>query len=140
MRRAGSRVERSRALVAAVACAACLVACSEIGPETCDRPEREEPLDYTGGSIEGGVYMSAPWNGELLHFPGGAHYRIHHRLGVVPRWWIAYLSFESHGLAEGSVAPAAGNEAELKAIDAETLTLLNGSCAEYWLLLVAGGG
>lgn len=120
---------------------ACLLGCStlsEIGPETCDRPESAEPIDYRGGTVQDGVYMSADWYGELLAFPGGAYYRIHHELGEVPRWVEPLLSFERDGLGSGSVAPAAGNQVEIKAIDAETVTLVNGTCTDYYLLLIAG--
>jgi len=107
-------------------------------PDTCDRPATAEPRDFVGGTVTDGVYRSSDWYGDLLHFPGGAYYRIHHQLGAVPLWIELYLSFERHGLAEGSVAPAAGNQAEIKQVDADTLTVLNGTCTEYWLLVVAG--
>ncbi len=114
--------------------------CSEIGPETCRRPETEIPKAFSGGSVEGGVYMSSAWDGELLHFPGGAYYRIEHQLGELPRWWMFYLSFEQDGVASASLAQAAGNQVEVKGIDDEAITVINGSCAEYFLLAVAGAG
>lgn len=117
-----------------------------IGPEICARPETEQPSDYKAGFSEDGVYMSADWDGELLAYPGGAFYRIHHGLGEEPRWWNVYLSFnryglrdkQENGLADGSLSEAAGNQAEVKAIDAETITILNGSCGEYYMLAVVG--
>jgi len=109
-----------------------------IGPEICDRPEAEDPIDYAGGEVEGAVYRTADWDGELLHFPGGAFYRIHHGLDQEPRWWNIYLSFERFGLEEGSLAQAAGNQAEVKAVDDETITIVNASCVEYYMLTVVG--
>ncbi len=128
--------------VAAALVSAWLTGCvaPPIGTELCRRPETDEPIDYVGGDVENGVYRSADPYGELLHFPGGAFYRLHHELGEQPRWWQFYVSFERNGLTDGSVALAAGNQAELKAIDDETITVVNASCAEYWLLAVAGTG
>jgi len=120
--------------------AASLSGCSEIGPETCSRPETELPKTFSGGSVESGVYMSSAWDGELLDFPGGAYYRLEHKLGAVPRWWMFYLSFELDGLGSGSLAQAAGNQVEVKGISDEAITVVNGSCAAYFLLAVAGVG
>ncbi|HVK66674.1 MAG TPA: hypothetical protein VM694_19455, partial [Polyangium sp.] len=39
-----------------------------------------------------------------------------------------------------TIAPAAGNQAELRTIDANKLVIVNGSCVDYWLLVVAGTG
>lgn len=131
---AGVRAKAMAAVLAGAWLTGCVA--PPIGTELCRRPETDEPIDYRGGDVDNGVYRSADPYGELLHFPGGAFYRIHHELGEQPRWWQFYVSFERDGLTSGSVALAAGNQAELKAIDDETLTVLNGSCAEYWLLAV----
>lgn len=119
-----------------------LAGCADVGAEiqACARPASEEPRLYTGGSVEDGVYMTSDWYGELLYFPGGAWYEIHHQLGEVPRWFEFYLSFERDGLGSASLAQASGNQAEIKEIDAESITVLNGSCADYWLLGVVGVG
>jgi hypothetical protein len=106
------------------------------GGEICARPESAEPTDYTGGTTEDGIYMSSEWDGDLLSFHGGAYYRIHHDLGVMPRQVDIWLGFSRNGLAGGSLSEAAGNQAEVKAIDESTITLLNGSCADYWMLVV----
>lgn len=148
---------RAPALWPGVALAAALAApslgcglLSEIGPANCDRSEEANPpILYTEGTVEDGVYMSAAWDTseatpqaerELLYFPGGMHYRIEHKLGETPRWWGAYLSFDRYGAESETLAPAAGNQTEVKDINAETLTIVNASCAEYWLLVVAGAG
>ena len=114
--------------------AATLCGCGDAEPGACARPETPEPTEYRGGSVEGGVYRSAEWNGELLYYPGGAHYKIFHNLGAIPSQASFYLSFERYGLAEGSVAEAAGNQVEIKAIDEESITVVNGTCAEFYLL------
>jgi hypothetical protein len=108
--------------------------------EDCERPESVSPRVFTGGQIIGDTYMSSPWDGDLLHFPGGAYYEIHHNLGAMPVGFQFYLSFERRGLADASVAAAVGNQAELKRLDEEVLTVVNGSCAEYYLLVTAWTG
>ncbi len=133
--REGRATRRGLALLCAGAAFACGCATP---PVVCDRPGTPEPVAYTGGTVEDGVYMSADWDGELLHFPGGAYFDLRHGLGERPRWWMVYLSFERDGLASGSVAAAAGNQAEVKSVNDESITLLNGSCADYWMLAVAG--
>jgi hypothetical protein len=112
---------------------------ASIGPDICDRSETgNPPVRYTEGTVEGGIYRSSEWSGPLLYFPGGMRYSIEHRLGEVPRFWQFYLSFDELGTETGVVALAAGNQAELRGIDDEALEVVNGSCAAYWLLVVAG--
>jgi hypothetical protein len=124
------------ALLVAIGSLGCDVVTS-VGPQSCDRdPEDNPPTDYRGGSAEGGIYMSSDWDGELVQFQGGAQIRFFHGLGAEPRSWAAYVSFERYG-ADGSMAPAAGNQAELVAIDDQSLTLRNSSCADYFLLVTA---
>jgi hypothetical protein len=84
--------------------------------------------------------MSSPWDGELLYFPGGMRYDIQHELDVEPRWWQLYLSFDRYGAKTGTLAHAAGNQAEVRDVDNKSLLVVNGSCVEYWLLVVAGVG
>ncbi|HHH11808.1 MAG TPA: hypothetical protein ENK23_07030 [Sorangium sp.] len=122
-----------------VALGASLMGCVSppIGTELCRRPKTDEPVDVRVGAVENGVYMSSDWGGELLYFPGGSYYRFYHQLGETPRWWQVYLAFDREGLPS-SVSEAAGNQAQLQAIDDETITILNGSCVEYWMLLTAG--
>lgn len=140
-------------VVVAAALAAPCLGCgllSEIGPANCDRSEEgNPPIRYTEGTVESGVYMSAAWDTseatpqeerELLYFPGGMHYEIEHKLGETPRWVQAYLSFDRYGAQSESLAPAAGNQTEIHGINAETVTVVNASCVEYWLLVVAGAG
>jgi hypothetical protein len=115
--------------------------CDRVPPSTCDRSAEGNPaVRYTEGTVEDGVYMSSPWDGELLYFPGGMHYAIEHKLGDAPRWISAYLSFERDGARSGTLSQAAGNQVVLLDIDARVITLANDSCVDYWLLLTAGGG
>ncbi|MGK4008137.1 hypothetical protein WMF31_36305 [Sorangium sp. So ce1036] len=119
----------------------------------CDRSAEANPLTlYTEGTSVGGEYMSSAWDGDddgdgevgpeegLLYFPGGMRYDIRHGLGRVPRSWQIYLSFERDGTRSGTLAHAAGNQAEVPCIDEESLIVVNGSCSEYWLLVVASAG
>lgn len=126
-------------MLAAVACLA--TACdviTSVGPKSCDRDEEANPpITYSAGSSEDGTYMSSPWDGELLYFPGGIQYRLEHKLGSVPRSWQVYLSFDERGTGEATVAPAAGNQVEILDVDDTAITLRNGTCADYWLLVVA---
>lgn len=113
---------------------------ANIGPDICDRSESgNPPVVYKGGTVENGIYMSSAWDKDLLYFPGGMRYSIEHKLGDVPRFWQFYLSFDHDGTSTGVVSPAAGNQAELRGINDTMLEVVNGSCAEYWLLVVAGG-
>jgi hypothetical protein len=124
-----------------VLAAAGSLGCSDLdnGPVICPRPKTDEPLLYTGGSVENGVYMSSDWTGELLSFGGGAYWKIEHRLGDVPRSMEFWLSFDRDGVASGgTLTEASGNEVQLEAVTEESVTVLNGTCADFWLLAVIG--
>lgn len=128
------------ALVGFVAASSSCSTINSIGPQ-CDRSETTNPpVTYTQGTVDNGVYMSSPWTGELLWFPAGMRYELEHGLGEVPRFVQIWLSFKQCGTKESTVAAAAGNQAELRSIDAEKLVIVNGSCVDYWLLVVAGTG
>jgi hypothetical protein len=126
------------ALAAALAAAACDVVTS-VGPQTCDLDEGENPpVTYRGGTVEGGVYMSSPWDRDLVYFPGGMQVRMEHGLGRTPRTWAAYLSFDPEGTAlGGSLALAAGNQVELVDVDDVALTIRNATCADYYVVVTA---
>lgn len=123
-----------------------LVGCdtvSQIGPTSCDRSaEMNIPILYTEGTVEGGIYMTSDWDGELLDFPGGRRYQIEHQLGARPRFYQAYLSFNQTGILDrmGTLAPAAGNQVEVDEVTDTSIIVINGSCVDYWLLMVAGAG
>jgi hypothetical protein len=126
------------ASAAAAAASGCDIVTS-VGPRTCDREEEDNPpVPYRGGTVDGGIYQSSPWDKDLIWFPGGMQVRFEHGLGAMPRSWTAYLSFEPNGTqGGGSMAPAAGNQVELVEMDDEALTVRNSSCAEYYLLVTA---
>ncbi|HSN99410.1 MAG TPA: hypothetical protein VLS89_14035, partial [Candidatus Nanopelagicales bacterium] len=124
---------------------------SGISPANCDRSAENNPeIPYTEGLVEDGIYMSADWEAhdgeapppeaELLYFPGGMRYEIQHQLGETPEWWLAYLSFERYIEPGQGVALAAGNQAEVRDLDEERLVIVNATCSEFWLLVVAGIG
>ncbi len=135
---------RLRAAIIYLACAAIAagsLGCGRNGPLTCDRTEEGNPtLRYTEGAAVDGVYMSSPWEGELLYFPGGMHYSLEHKLGKAPRWVTSYLSFDRDGTTSSSLAQAAGNQVVILDVDDTAITLANDSCVEYWLLVTAGSG
>ena len=107
----------------------------------CDRSAEGNPsILYTQGEAVDGVYMSSPWEGELLHFPAGTHYALEHKLGVAPRWITSYLSFDRGGTSESSLAQSAGNQVVIVDVNDTTITVANDSCADYWLLVTAGAG
>lgn len=122
---------------------------NSIGPN-CDRSAtNNKPVEYVEGRTENGMYMSSPWAGELLWFPGGMRYDL-----VLDGWQEAptsidlWLSFDHCGTKNGTVARAAGNQAEVSDVRHEVLDggmgervvleIVNGSCSDYWLLVVAG--
>ncbi len=67
-------------------------------------------------------------------------YVMEHRLGKKPRWVLPYLSFSPHGTKDATVTPASGNDAVILAVDDTTLTIANDTCADYFLLVIAGSG
>ena len=152
MLHAGSR--KALSLLVAASLSGCV---SDLGPTTCDRSESGNPaVLYSEGVASDGVYMSSPWDGELLYFPGGMRYELEHHLGATPRFFQPYLSFSRYGTKGASgesdesessaLSPAAGNQVEVTDLNPTTMTVINGSCVEYWLLVVAeapsgaGGG
>ncbi|WP_437590102.1 hypothetical protein [Sorangium sp. So ce1000] len=110
-------------------------------PNRCDRSEESNPpIEFTEATPQGGIYETSAPDGELLYFPGGMRYALKHHLGARPRWWQVYLSFERDGTKSGgTLAQAAGNQAEVICVDDQHLIIVNGSCSEYWLRVVAGG-
>lgn len=127
--------------VISAALAAGSLGCGHNGLFTCDRSAEGNPvLRYTEGTVVGGVYMSSPWGGELLYFPGGTHYALEHKLGAAPRWVTSYLAFDRDGTKASGLAQSAGNQVVILDVDATSVTLVNDSCADYWLLVTAGSG
>ncbi len=143
MRRAGS-AERAHSAIGALAFAALALAstgCDTAKVLACDRSAEANPtILYTEGTAEDGVYLSSPWDGELLYFPGGMRYDLEHKLGQKPRWISSYLSFEETGSKTASLAQATGNQVVILGVTDFGITLANDSCVDYWLLVSAGVG
>lgn len=111
---------------------------NSIGPN-CDRSAtNNENVVYTEGKTENGVYMSSPWAGELLWFPGGMRYEIPLEFEATPQLVETWLSFDQCGTKESTVALASGNQAEIREVSKDKLVIVNGSCSDYWLLVIVG--
>jgi hypothetical protein len=136
MRRAAAMLSMGAALAALAA-----VGCGRGGPLTCDRTGEDNPfVMYSEGTAVDGVYMSSPWEGDLLYFPGGMHYALEHKLGKAPRWVTSYLAFDRDGTKGAGLAQAAGNQVMILDVDDTAVKLTNDSCADYWLLVTADSG
>lgn len=133
---------RSRLAPILIAASVLACGCETFGPRTCDPSAGGNPsITYNGGTVQGGVYMSSAWDGELLYFPGGMHYTLVHGLGATPGWVQTYLSFHQYGTADsGALAQAAGNQVEIVQVDDQVIEVGNDSCVTYWLLVSAGVG
>ncbi len=135
-------------IAAAVGLALAGTGCETFGSHMCDTSVMGNPaVTYAGGSVEGGVYLSSAWDGELLSFPGGMVYSLDHHLvdaqqePVVPRWVSLWITLDRHGIADGgTIARASGNEAVLLGVGSTTITVQNDGCQDYWLLVGAGTG
>lgn len=133
-------MRRSAAILVASALALAGAGCETFSPAlTCDRSAAGNPaLDYSGGLVDGGVYRSSPWDGELLSFPGGMRYRIEHHLGAVPRWIRIYESLSRYGADAGTLVLAVGDAAVIVGVDEQAITIANDDCAGFWVLVEAG--
>ena len=110
--------------------------CSALG--ACDRSDDGYPADpYYDGTAEGGLYMSSPWTGPLLPFPGGKRYRLYHHLGCTPRLLECWASFNSSGIENGSIAPPAGNMCVVQEINDEFIQIKNDTCSDMYVLVTA---
>lgn len=126
-----------------------LAGCDPLGlGQVCDRSIRGNPPKlYTEGTVSHGVYQTSDWDGEWLEFSGGTHYALQHKLGSTPPWVMPYFSFNSHGIGDGVVdagqvdgglaSPAAGDGVGIIDVDEETITVVNASCTDYFLRVVA---
>jgi hypothetical protein len=137
MRQSGSALDRRRALVAlafslSVAPAGCDVLRGSCGDDLRD----EAPAVFTQGTTTDGTYQSTGWDPQaLIDFPPGMEIRFVHNLGAVPVSWNAYIATAREG--NGSEIVLATGEVELTEIDAEAITVRNGTCADLLLLLTA---
>ncbi len=112
------------------------IGCAALGP--CDTSDVGNPAQkYVEGTVEGGVYMSSPWTGPLLAFPGGKRYELVHGLGCTPRDVQVWVSFSESGTEGSTIAPSAGNMSEVQRIDSEKIILKNDSCTDMFVLVTA---
>jgi len=96
----------------------------------------EPPALYNEGTTENGVYVSSDWDPKLmLDFPPGQSIELFHGLGEVPVSWAAYIATARKG--DGSAIVLSTGDVELVAIDAESITVRNATCADFYLLLTA---
>ena len=132
---------RFQTIFAIATCTLSVTACdvfTSAGPKSCDmKPEDNLPTPYKDGAMVNGIYMSSPWTGKLIYFTGGMQVALEHKLGVMPAAWQAYLGFDVNGVKDGPLAPAAGNQVELVGINDQYLTVKNGTCSDFWLLITA---
>jgi hypothetical protein len=132
---------RRPSLLVIVLLGAASVGCETVQSATCDPSAAKNPEQtFKGGQPLDEVYMSSPWDGELLNFQGGAHYALEHQLKCPPTWVQTYLSFDRYGTRDaGSLAQSAGNQVVILGVDCHDIHVANDSCVDYWLLVVAGG-
>jgi hypothetical protein len=111
--------------------------CAQLGP-TCSTGNADNPPDrFTGGSVSGNIYMSSPYSGPLLWFPGGKRYEIEHKLGCAPQIVMLYEAFAEQGTAAGSLAPCAGNMCLLQGVDRNIILIKNDTCSDFFVLVTA---
>lgn len=112
-------------------------ACEVIGGSCGEDLEAEGPATYTEGTTEDGVYMSSSWDpNDLLELAPGQVIRFEHDLGGVPRSVQAYVAAAREGQGS-SLVLASGNEVEIVSVDDRAVTVKNGTCSDFFLLLVA---
>ena len=113
-----------------------LASCDDIGP--CDRSDQShEAQPYRAGASVDGFYMSSPWTGPLLPFGPGQRYQVFHGLGQTPKQIGCWVSFQDNGLADGTMAPAAGNLCVVQQVTDEYVQIKNDTCAEMFVLVTA---
>jgi hypothetical protein len=129
------------AACAAIASGACLIALGSpaCGP-ACNTADSENPPErYEGGTVTGGqdrYYASSDWASGLLPFPGGKRYEIAHHLGFVPAEIAVYVSLGANAMPS---TPCSGNTCVIQSVTADTITVKNDTCSEFWVRVVAAG-
>jgi hypothetical protein len=139
-----------RTLVAVVSSSLLSVAIVAIGgagmlackTTNCDTGTDSHPFeDFKDGKVyqlDGGpIYESSPPDGTLLNFGQGAQIRVFHQLGGRPVHVELWVSFSPTGTNGGNLAQPAGNMAEVTKIDDEVIEIVNSTCGDYYLRVVA---
>ncbi|HEY3255009.1 MAG TPA: hypothetical protein VGJ91_13710 [Polyangiaceae bacterium] len=84
------------------------------------------------------VYYSAPYGGPYRFFPGGRTLHFKHGLGAVPLPPTFFLAFAAEGTGgDDPLAQAAGNSAELLALDAQEIAVKNDTCSDFYIWFCA---
>ncbi len=133
-----TRGRRTVALfLATVALGATSPACEVILGTCGDELADTGPALYADGTTENGVYRSSSWDPEdLVEAAPGQLISFEHGLGEVPTSFQVYVAASRTGDG-ASLVLAAGNEVELIEIDDEAITVKNGTCSDFFILLVA---
>jgi hypothetical protein len=119
------------------------VACTKTS--TCSRDADLVTVPASEGIVEGKTYRSSNFGGPYQYFPPARTISFEHGLGVTPysvQFWVA---FTGSGTPPPTLAPAAGNIAELRAaegdtepaLDATRIAVHNDTCSDFYLWVVA---
>lgn len=113
-------------------------ACSSTS--TCSRDADLVIIPADKADIIGNTYQSAPFGGPYAYFPPARTISFEHNFGVVPvapQFWVTFSP-------NGTLAPAAGNMAELRGIDDDPepaldetrIAVHNDTCSDFYLWVV----
>ncbi len=103
----------------------------------CDKVNSDEPVPYTKGRIEDGIYITNGWLEPFVEFKAGATISIQHGLGREPEVFT-WLSFFEEPFEEGKdAAESAGNQVLIKQVDSKIIRVRNDTCQKFYLRLVA---
>ncbi len=120
-------------LIAATVSVGCDVITAGCGAEL----EAEPPVSYSSGLTTNGIYRSSSWEpADWVDFPPGATVRFEHALGTEPLAWQAYVATSRDGDG-ATLVLATGNDVELVGIDDEAVTVHNGTCVDFFVVVVA---
>lgn len=122
-------------LLAVVVLPSCKTSSCDTGPDSHPFEDYKEGKVY---QLEGGpVYESSPPDSNLLAFGQGAQLRLYHQLGGRPLQVELWVSFSANGTNGGNLAQPAGNMAEITKLDDEVIEVVNSTCGDYYLRVVA---
>ena len=106
--------------------------CGCSSTSSCNRDA--ELVKYQGGAVTGNSYASSPWNDGYVYYPPARTIRFYHQLNTEPSNIEIALAFDSSGFG---LAPAAGNQAIIKHVDAEYIDVKNDTCSDFYIRLIA---
>ena len=99
------------------------------GASSCSRGEDDVTVQASPDRTTNGVYYSAPYGGPYQEFHGGRTIHFLHGLGKRPFPPVFWLAFSD----SGTLAQAAGNEAELVALDDQQIAVKNDTCSKLYI-------